>query len=89
MAVENKQQANGKTDHAAENLESVGQMIIGAVEQIGGILTGDPATRAEGEFNAEVGSLHQESNKVLTAVENDEKVNRENLIESGKDESGK
>ncbi len=61
-----------QTDHAAENLQSVGQMIIGGLEQIGGILTGDPTTRAEGEFNTEVGSLRQTSNKVLTAIENRE-----------------
>lgn len=56
-------------DHTTENLESVGQMIIGGLEQVGGILTGDPITRAEGEFNAEVGSLHQQSNKNLTAID--------------------
>ena len=41
----------------------------GGLEQVGGILTGDPITRAEGEFNAEVGSIHQESNKNLTAID--------------------
>jgi hypothetical protein len=55
-----------------ENLSAVGQMIIGEIEMVGGILTGDPVTRAEGEFNVEVGSLHQESNKNLTAIENKE-----------------
>ncbi len=57
-----------------ENLSAVGQMIVGEIETIGGILTGDPVTRAEGEFNTKVGSLHQESNKVLTAIENNEKA---------------
>ena len=33
----------------------IGQMIIGEIESIGGILTGDPLTRAEGEFNVAVG----------------------------------
>lgn len=69
MIDENKQIEETETNHAAENLESVGQMIIGGLEQIGGILTGDPVTRAEGEFNAEVGSLHQEVNKNLTAID--------------------
>ncbi len=68
-----------------ENLSAVGQMIIGEIETIGGILTGDPVTRAEGEFNVEVGSLHQESNKALTAIENNEEVSREELNESGKE----
>ncbi len=72
-----------------ENLSAVGQMIIGEIETVGGILTGDPLTRAEGEFNVEVGSLHQESNKVLTAIENNEKISREELNESGEDKSVK
>ncbi|MEJ7699639.1 MAG: hypothetical protein WKF71_08365 [Pyrinomonadaceae bacterium] len=70
-----------------ENLSAVGQMIIGEIEAVGGILTGDPVTRAEGEFNVEVGSLHQESNKVLTAIENKEEISREELNESGEDKS--
>ncbi len=57
-----------------ENLSAVGQMIIGEIEAVGGILTGDPITRAEGEFNVEVGTLHQESNKVLTAIEVNEEI---------------
>lgn len=73
MTDEIQETKENETNHTAENLESVGQMIIGGLEQVGGILTGDPATRAEGEFNTEIGSLHQESNKNLTAIEeNDE-----------------
>jgi hypothetical protein len=52
-------------------------------------LTGDPVTRAEGEFNVEVGSLHQESNKVLTAIENEKVIIQEELNESGEDKSVK
>lgn len=69
MIDEKTEQEETAVNHTAENVESVGQMIIGGIEQIGGILTGDPITRAEGEFNAEVGSLHQESNKNLTAID--------------------
>ena len=47
------------------------------IEQIGGILTGDPVTRAEGDFNVAVGSEHQEMNKNLTAIENEEAERRE------------
>ena len=74
MTNENKEQTENRT---TENLESVGQMIIGGIEQIGGILTGDPVTRAEGEFNTQAGALHQDSNKVLTAIENNETNRRE------------
>ncbi len=66
---ENKKLEETKINHQSENVESVGQMIISGLEQVGGILTGDPVTRAEGEFNAQVGSLHQEINKNLTAID--------------------
>jgi hypothetical protein len=72
MIDENQQIEEDETNHTAENLESVGQMIVGGLEQIGGILTGDPVTRAEGEFNAAVGSEHQKINRNLTAIENEE-----------------
>ena len=72
MTEEHKEIQAAEVNHTAENLESVGQMIIGGLEQIGGILTGDPTTRAEGEYNAEVGSLHQETNKNLTAMDDEE-----------------
>ena len=74
MTDENEEQTEDRTK---ENLESVGQMIIGGIEQIGGILTGDPVTRAEGDFNVAVGSQHQEINKNLTAIENAETERRE------------
>lgn len=38
-----------------ETIGGIGQMVIGELESIGGIITGDPATRAEGEFNVAVG----------------------------------
>ena len=47
----------------------VGQMIIGSLEMVGGIITADGITRREGEFNIEVGSQHQETNKNLTAID--------------------
>lgn len=58
-----------KVNHTKENLESVGQMIIGGVQMVGGIITGDGITREEGDFNVEVGSQHQEVNKNLTAID--------------------
>ena len=55
-----------------ENLLGVGQRILGNLETIGGILMGDPITTAEGEFNATVGTAHQDSNRILTAIESEE-----------------
>ena len=51
----------------------VGQMILGEIEKIGGILTADPITQAEGDYNIEAGSLHQKANKNLTAIDEAEK----------------
>lgn len=44
----------------ADNITGLGQKIIGGIEEIGGILTGDPVTAAEGEFNVEVGDVREE-----------------------------
>jgi uncharacterized protein YjbJ (UPF0337 family) len=50
-----------KEDHGlADNISGLGQKIIGTIETIGGVLTGDPITQAEGEFNAEVGDVRED-----------------------------
>lgn len=41
-------------------LSGLGQKILGEIETIGGILTADPITQAEGEYNVEVGDLREE-----------------------------
>ncbi len=53
-----------------ENLKGIGQEILGDLEIIGGMLTGNPGAIAEGKFNAGVGEIHQESSEVL---ENEDK----------------
>jgi uncharacterized protein YjbJ (UPF0337 family) len=49
-------------DHISlkDRITGAGQQIIGQLETIGGVLTGDPNTRAEGEFNVEVGTVREE-----------------------------
>lgn len=42
-----------------ERVSGMGQVIIGELETIGGVLTGDPLTQAEGEFNVEVGTVRE------------------------------
>jgi uncharacterized protein YjbJ (UPF0337 family) len=42
------------------HISGLGQKIIGEVEEIGGALTGDPITQAEGEFNVELGDIREE-----------------------------
>lgn len=71
MSEEKKEniETEEEVNHTKENLESVGQMIIGGIEMVGGIITADGITREEGDFNIEVGSEHQEVNKNLTAID--------------------
>jgi uncharacterized protein YjbJ (UPF0337 family) len=62
-------------------VSALGQQIIGEIETIGGILTGDPITQAEGEFNLEVGEIRRE------IEENEgEKADRENPAVADRDE---
>ena len=42
-----------------EKISGIGQVIIGEIETIGGVLTADPTTQAEGEFNVEVGTIRE------------------------------
>ena len=53
----------------AKNISGLGQKIIGEIETFGGILTGDPITQAEGEYNVEVGDLRQELEEELDQTE--------------------
>lgn len=76
MTEEKQEKEETQVDHTKENLEAVGQMIVGGIEMVGGIITADGITREEGDFNIEVGSQHQEVNKNLTAI--DEKEDKEN-----------
>ncbi|HMQ02504.1 MAG TPA: hypothetical protein PKD26_01125 [Pyrinomonadaceae bacterium] len=48
-----------------DHISGLGQKIIGGIEEIGGILTGDPVTAAEGEFNVEVGEVREEIEEEL------------------------
>lgn len=54
-----------------EKIGGLGQKIIGEIETIGGVLTGDPITQAEGEFNVEVGDIRED-------LEENEELNRRN-----------
>ncbi|MBE7517203.1 MAG: hypothetical protein HS105_11455 [Chloracidobacterium sp.] len=48
-----------KDGSLAEKISGLTQKIIGGIEEIGGVLTGDPNTIAEGEFNQEVGEIRE------------------------------
>jgi uncharacterized protein YjbJ (UPF0337 family) len=63
-----------------EKISGFGQKIIGEIESIGGILTGDPNTAAEGEFNVEVGTVRDE-------IEKSEQPNREEAEDSSREDT--
>ena len=52
-----------------EGISGLGQKILGEIETIGGVLTGDPVTQAEGEFNVEVGTAREEIEEDLEDAE--------------------
>ena len=58
-----------KENPTIEKLESVGQLIIGEVEKIGGILMADPIAQAEGDLVQDAGSRHLETADALEEAE--------------------
>jgi uncharacterized protein YjbJ (UPF0337 family) len=59
---------NNETDPEHGLLDTVkdlGQKIIGEIEEIGGALTGDPLTQAEGQFNVDVAKIREEAEDAL------------------------
>lgn len=64
MSEEIKKEADENEEetpsHAKESLEAVGQIILGEIEKVGGILTANSTAQAEGDYNIEVGKLHKE-----------------------------
>jgi hypothetical protein len=54
-------------------LSGFSQFIVGELETIGGVLTGDPLTQAEGEFNVEVGTVRGEIEDELNEGEDHDK----------------
>jgi len=65
-----------KKSQTTEKIEAVGQIILGEIEKIGGILTGDPITQAEGDYNIEAGNLHRESNQSIKESEENEETDK-------------
>jgi uncharacterized protein YjbJ (UPF0337 family) len=61
----NDQEEKEKKSGLASSIGGFGQKVLGEIETFGGILTGDPITQAEGEFNVEVGDVRQELEEEL------------------------
>ncbi|MGB7209026.1 MAG: hypothetical protein WBD27_10230 [Pyrinomonadaceae bacterium] len=68
----NDQEEKEKKSGLAASIGGFGQKVLGEIETFGGILTGDPITQAEGEFNVEVGDVRQEIEEDLKDDRNDE-----------------
>jgi uncharacterized protein YjbJ (UPF0337 family) len=50
-----------KEEHGLKDkISGAGQKVIGEIELIGGALTGDPTTVAEGELNLEIGDVRED-----------------------------
>lgn len=64
----------------AEKISGFGQKVLGEIETLGGILTADPITQAEGEFNVEVGEIREE---IEEDIENKAENEAERLGEQG------
>jgi hypothetical protein len=64
--MEDKNKLENETTDTAEG---IGQQILGELEIIGGILTGDPVTRSEGEFNIETGGIHHRASEDLHSAD--------------------
>ena len=54
------------------SMSGFSQFIVGEMETIGGVLTGDPLTQAEGEFNVEVGTVREDIDDELEESGNDD-----------------
>ncbi len=54
----------------AERIGSAGQVIIGEIEALAGVINADPLAQAEGEFNIEVGSVREGIEEDLEEEEN-------------------
>ena len=53
----------GETDQKhgfKESITGLGQVILGEIETLAGVVNADPLAQAEGEFNVEVGTVREE-----------------------------
>lgn len=67
--AENQKDNKPEKHGIKERVSGTAQVIIGEIETIGGVLTADPVTQAEGEFNVEVGTVREAAEDVLEAAE--------------------
>jgi hypothetical protein len=56
--MENEEQPKKNT--LKDEVSAIGQIIIGELESIGGVITADPIARAEGDLRADEGIIREE-----------------------------
>ncbi len=54
------EEENKEKSGLGDKISGAAQVIIGEIETIGGVLTADPITQAEGELNVEVGTVRED-----------------------------
>jgi hypothetical protein len=59
-----------------EKLESVGQIIMGEMERIGGILTADPISQTEGMLTEDAGEVRYETADDLEEAEENREIEK-------------
>lgn len=67
--AKNQKEEKSEKHGLKERVSGTAQVIIGEIETIGGVLTADPVTQAEGEFNVEVGTVREAAEGDLEAAE--------------------
>ncbi len=69
---------DGEKRGLADRISGLGQKIIGEIETIGGVLTADPITQAEGEYNVEVGDMREDLEEdIAESTSHDDAVARD------------
>lgn len=68
MSNENEEKEGGLEN----KISGLVQKTIGGLEEIGGILTADPITAAEGEYNVEAGSIREEIGEDMEDAEEED-----------------
>lgn len=72
---------NNNENPTLEKIESVGQIIIGEIEKIGGVLTADPIAQAEADIVQDAGSRRLETADSLEEAEIEEHKKKSDLTE--------
>lgn len=62
---------NDQKHSLKDSITGFGQVLIGEIESLAGVINADPLAQAEGEFNVEVGTVREELEEDL-AEEADE-----------------